>query len=134
MAVEQQLTPTSIIVFLIGLLVSTVVIYLVTFFTRHRRTIKLALFTAIIGSIICNCLCIISKWISFRSFGRNSLAFSPKSGISYGMVKGLDYGSSHMDYHHYYWCFITHCNRPTLILKNRYREFRCLIICLIGLL
>jgi len=52
MTVEQQLTPTSIIVFLIGLLVSTVVIYLVTFFTRHRRSIKLALFTAIIGSII----------------------------------------------------------------------------------
>ncbi len=51
MAVEQQLTIT-IIKFIIGLLVSTLVIYLVTSITRHRRSIKLALFTAIIGSIV----------------------------------------------------------------------------------
>ncbi len=51
MVMEQNLTPSTIIVFLIGLLISTVVIYLVTALMRHRRSIKLALFTAIIGSI-----------------------------------------------------------------------------------
>lgn len=48
MAVEQH----SIILFFIGLLISTLVIYIVTSITRHRRSIKLALFTAIIGSIV----------------------------------------------------------------------------------
>jgi hypothetical protein len=51
MAIEN-LTATSIIVFLVGLLISTVVIYLVTSFTKQRRSLKLALFTAIIGSIV----------------------------------------------------------------------------------
>jgi hypothetical protein len=52
MAVEQHLTTNSVIIFIIGLLVSTLAIYLVTSITRHRRSIKLALFTAIIGSIV----------------------------------------------------------------------------------
>jgi hypothetical protein len=52
MAVEQHLTTTSVIIFIIGLLISTLVIYLVTSITRHRRSIKLAFFTAIIGSIV----------------------------------------------------------------------------------
>ncbi len=52
MAVEQHLTTNSVIIFIIELLVSTLVIYLVTSITRHRRSIKLALFTAIIGSIV----------------------------------------------------------------------------------
>jgi len=51
MAVEQHLI-TTIIKFIIVLLISTLVIYLVTSITRHRRSIKLALFTAIIGSIV----------------------------------------------------------------------------------
>lgn len=52
MAIEQHLTTTSVIIFIIGLLISTLVIYLVTSITRHRRSIKLAFFTAIIGSIV----------------------------------------------------------------------------------
>jgi hypothetical protein len=51
MAIEN-LSATSIIIFLVGLLISTVVIYLVTSLTRQRRSLKLALFTAIIGSIV----------------------------------------------------------------------------------
>jgi hypothetical protein len=51
MAIEN-LSATSIIIFLVGLLISTVVIYLVTSITRQRRSLKLALFTAIIGSIV----------------------------------------------------------------------------------
>ena len=51
MAVEN-LSATSIIIFLIGLLISTLVIYVVTLFMRQRRSMKLALFTAIIGSIV----------------------------------------------------------------------------------
>lgn len=47
----ENLSATSVIVFLIGLLISTVVIYLVTLFMR-QRSIKLALLTAIIGSIV----------------------------------------------------------------------------------
>jgi hypothetical protein len=42
----------SIIIFLVGLLISTVVIYLITFILGQRRGIKLALFTAIVGSIV----------------------------------------------------------------------------------
>jgi len=48
----EDLSATSIIIFLIGLLVSTLVIYVVTLFMRQRRSMKLALFTAIIGSIV----------------------------------------------------------------------------------
>ena len=42
----------SIIIFLVGLLISTVVIYLITFILGQRRGIKLALFAAIVGSIV----------------------------------------------------------------------------------
>jgi hypothetical protein len=42
----------SIIIFLVGLLISTVVIYLITFILGQRRGLKLALFTAIVGSIV----------------------------------------------------------------------------------
>ena len=48
----ENLSATSIIMFLVGLLVSTLVIYVVTLFMRQRRSMKLALFTAIIGSIV----------------------------------------------------------------------------------
>lgn len=48
----EDLDANSIILFLVGLLISTVVIYLVTFILGQRRSIKLALFTAIIGSIV----------------------------------------------------------------------------------
>ena len=48
----ENLSATSIIIFVIGLLVSTLVIYVVTLFMRQRRSMKLALFTAIIGSIV----------------------------------------------------------------------------------
>jgi hypothetical protein len=50
MAVENL--SDRIIIFLIWLLISTVVIYVVTLFMRQRRSIKLALFTAIIGSVV----------------------------------------------------------------------------------
>ncbi len=42
----------TVIHFLLGLLISTVVIYIVTTFMRQRRSVKLALFAAIIGSIV----------------------------------------------------------------------------------
>lgn len=42
----------TIIRFLAGLLISTVVIYLVTFILGQRRGIKLAIFAAIIGTIV----------------------------------------------------------------------------------
>jgi len=48
----ENLDAASIIRFLVGLLISTVVIYVVTFFMRQRRSLKLAFFTAIIGSIV----------------------------------------------------------------------------------
>jgi hypothetical protein len=43
---------SSILIFLIGLLISTVVIYLSSLFLGTKRSFKLAFFTAIIGSII----------------------------------------------------------------------------------
>jgi predicted neutral ceramidase superfamily lipid hydrolase len=51
MAVEN-LDASTIIQFLIVLLVSTVVIYVATLFLRQKRSVKLALFSAIIGSIV----------------------------------------------------------------------------------
>ena len=50
--VFENLYANSIIFFLVGLVISTVVIYLVTFLLGKRRSIKLAIFTAIIGSIV----------------------------------------------------------------------------------
>ncbi len=48
----ENIDANLIIIFLVGLLISTVVIYLITFILGQRRGIKLALFTAIIGSIV----------------------------------------------------------------------------------
>jgi high-affinity Fe2+/Pb2+ permease len=48
----ENLDAASILRFLVGLLISTVVIYVVTFFMRQRRSLKLAFFAAIIGSIV----------------------------------------------------------------------------------
>ncbi len=48
----ENIDANSIIIFLVGLLISTVVIYLITFILGQRRGIKLALFTAFIGSIV----------------------------------------------------------------------------------
>ena len=48
----ENLDANSIIFFLVGLVISTVVIYLITFLLGKRRSIKLAIFTAIIGSIV----------------------------------------------------------------------------------
>lgn len=58
--------PETIIRFLVGLLISTIVIYLVTFLLGQRRSIKLALFTAIIGSIVYG--------ISYTSLGNGFLS------------------------------------------------------------
>ena len=44
--------PDTIIRFLAGLLISTVVIYLVTFILGQRRSIKLAIFASVIGTIV----------------------------------------------------------------------------------
>lgn len=48
----ENIDAYSIIIFLVGLLISTVVIYLITFILGQRRGIKLALFAAIVGSIV----------------------------------------------------------------------------------
>ena len=48
----ENFDANSVIIFLVGLLISTVMIYLVTFILGQRRSIKLAFFTAIIGSIV----------------------------------------------------------------------------------
>lgn len=52
--------------FLVGLLISTVVIYVVTFFMRQRRSVKLAFFAAIIGSIV--------YYIAFIALGQSFLS------------------------------------------------------------
>ncbi|MDW3678630.1 MAG: hypothetical protein QOA14_03540 [Nitrososphaeraceae archaeon] len=56
----------AIIRFLVGLLISTVVIYVVTFFMRQRRSVKLAFFAAIIGSIV--------YYIAFIALGHSYLS------------------------------------------------------------
>ncbi|HJR47798.1 MAG TPA: hypothetical protein VJ799_06535 [Nitrososphaeraceae archaeon] len=48
----ENIDAYSIIIFLVGLLISTVVIYLITLILGQRRGIKLALFAAIVGSIV----------------------------------------------------------------------------------
>jgi len=50
--VSALYSASSVLVFLIGLLVSTIVIYLVSRFVGTKRGLKVAFFTAIIGSII----------------------------------------------------------------------------------
>jgi hypothetical protein len=44
--------PDTIIRLLVGLLISTIVIYLTTFLLGQRRSIKLAIFAAIIGTVV----------------------------------------------------------------------------------
>ena len=48
----ENLDANSIIYFLVGLIISTLVIYLVTLLLGRRRSVKLAIFTAVIGSIV----------------------------------------------------------------------------------
>jgi len=61
----ENLDAASILRFLVGLLISTVVIYVVTFFMR-RRSLKLAFFAAIIGSIV--------YYIAFIALGHSFLS------------------------------------------------------------
>ena len=89
MAVEQHLA--SIIEFLIGLLISTLVIYLVTSITGHRRSIKLALFTAIIGSIVYRIVYLLFDGNSFLSAVLGGIAWllSIKTIYHMGWLKAL---------------------------------------------
>lgn len=48
----ENIDANSIIIFLVGLLISTVVIYLITFILGQRRSLKSAIFAAIVGSIV----------------------------------------------------------------------------------
>lgn len=48
----ENLDANSIILFLVGLLISTVAIYLITWILGQKRSLKIALFAAIIGSIV----------------------------------------------------------------------------------
>jgi hypothetical protein len=64
--VFENLDANSIIIFLVGLLISTVVIYLVTLVLGQRRSLKLSFFTAIIGSIVYG--------ISYALFGNGFLS------------------------------------------------------------
>ena len=49
---STSFSASSILIFLIGLVVSTLVIYIASRFVGTRRGLKVAFFTAIIGSII----------------------------------------------------------------------------------
>lgn len=62
----ENLDANSIILFLVGLLISTGVIYLITLVLGQRRSLKLAFFTAIIGSIVYG--------ISYALFGNGFLS------------------------------------------------------------
>jgi hypothetical protein len=48
----ENIDAYSIIIFLVGLLISTVIIYLITLILGQKRGIKLALFAAIVGSMV----------------------------------------------------------------------------------
>ena len=99
----ENLDAASIIRFLVGLLISTVVIYVVTFFMRQRRSVKLAFFAAIIGSIVYYIAYIVLRtWFSFGGPGRNSMAIGFKSYLSHGVAKSIDSRGCHLD--HNYFC------------------------------
>ena len=99
----ENLDAASIIRFLVGLLISTVVIYVVTFFMRQRRSVKLAFFAAIIGSIVyVYCLYCTRTWFSFGGPGRNSMAIGFKDYLSNGVAKSIDSCGCHLD--HNYFC------------------------------
>lgn len=70
----EDIDPNSIILFLVGVLISTVVIYLVTLILRQRRSLKLAFFTSILGSIVFG--------ISYAIFG-NGFASAVLGGIAW---------------------------------------------------
>jgi len=65
---------TSIIIFLADLMILMVVVYLVTLLLGKRRSLKLALFTSIVGLII--------YWIA-NSIWANSLVSALLGGISW---------------------------------------------------
>jgi hypothetical protein len=70
----ENIDSNSIILFLVGVLISTVVIYLVTLILRQRRSLKLAFFTSILGSIVFG--------ISYAIFG-NGFASAVLGGIAW---------------------------------------------------
>ena len=96
----ENLDAASIIRFLVGLLISTVVIYVVTFFMRQRRSVKLAFFAAIIGSIVYYIAYIaLGHQFTFGGPGRNSVAIGFKDYLSNGMAKSIDSCGYHLDHH-----------------------------------
>ena len=112
----ENVSVNSIILFLIGLLVSTLVIYVVTFFMRHRRSVKLALFTAIIGSIV-YVIAYALLGTGFLPAVLGGIAWLLALKIIYRMgVAKSPYGISDMDNNYHYRCSVTHRHRATLII------------------
>ena len=70
----EGLTVKSIIIFLVHLLILMLIIYLVTLLLGKRRSMKLALFTSIVGLIV--------YWIA-NSLWTNSLVSAFLGGISW---------------------------------------------------
>lgn len=86
----ENLDANSIILFLVGLLISTGVIYLITWILGQKRSIKIAFLAAIIGSIVYG--------IAYALFGNEFLSailggiawlFALKSIYRMGWIKSL---------------------------------------------
>lgn len=66
---------SSVLIFIIGLVVSTIVIYFVSRFVGTKRSLKVAFFTAIIGSLIYAIVyvllgngCLLQSWEELHGF------------------------------------------------------------------
>lgn len=111
---------SSVLIFLIGLIVSTIVIYVVSRFIGTKRGLKVAFFYC--HNWLANlCYRLFSGRERFGrcDLGRDSVAFGTKRFVQNRMDSRFDNGNYHLDYYFFCWSFVTHCPRTSMISVDR---------------
>ena len=111
---------SSVLIFVIGLVVSTIVIYFVSRFVGTKRGLKVAFFTAIIGSLIyATVYFLVGNGLLAAVLGGIAWLLALKGLVQNRMDSRIDNGNYHLDYYISCWSFVTHCPRTSMILIAR---------------
>ena len=111
---------SSVLAFLIGLVVSTVVIYLVSAFIGAKKGLKTAFITGYHRiNHLCRCIFSAWEWDRCSNYGRNNLAICAKNRLQNRLASRFGDGHYNMDSYVYCWIDITHITRSYVIKKQR---------------
>ena len=98
----------TIITFIVGLVISTIIIFIVTKLFGERESIKIAFITAVIGAVIYSVIYyLLGNGLVGSDCWWNCMANFFKMVIQDKLVKIDINCSNHMDHHFNNWCFVT---------------------------